>query len=73
MTVQTAYAVNCPKCSGFVNVINPRVDEQPNKVWPTNLNLKFSGKIEIVRTRCPHCGADVCAKFEYAIARERLL
>lgn len=65
MTIQTAYAVNCPKCSGFVNVINPRVDEQPIKIWSTRFGLTLLDRFEIVRTRCPHCGTQLWVKFQY--------
>ena len=65
MTVQTAYAVNCTKCSGFVNIINPRVEEQPVKVWPTMFGLSLLDWIEVMHTRCPHCGAQVWVKFQY--------
>lgn len=65
MTVQIAYAVNCTQCGGFVNIINPRLGEQPVKVWPTTFGLTLLDRFEIVRTRCPHCKTEVWAKFQY--------
>jgi hypothetical protein len=62
---QSAYTVNCEHCNTCVAVVNPRVQEEPIKVWPTDFGLTLSDNIEIVRTRCPSCGGSVWAKFQY--------
>ena len=61
---QSAYVVNCDKCSYIVEVVNPILGREPIEVSPTSFGLTAANE-KIVRTRCPRCGGQVWARFKY--------
>ncbi len=64
-TAQSSYYIHCYYCGGKVEVINPRVNQEPEAV---GLNLSGSidsGAIEEVDLACPSCDASLTVIFRY--------
>ena len=62
---QYTYAVNCSNCGKIIEVVNPRLDEDPIRIWTTDFGLTLSNNIQIIRTRCARCRKEVWVKMQY--------
>ena len=71
MQNRTSYKVQCPTCGHPVEVLNPRLHEEPLRIWQTDFGLCLSERIEIARTHCQGCGRQVWAKFQYDTKQEK--
>jgi len=61
----SSYSVNCGHCNSSVDAINPRCNEEPEKVWSADFGITMSDNIEVIHTHCPECRQTVFIKFQY--------
>jgi hypothetical protein len=66
---QSVYYLNCPGCSRIMEVVNPRLDDEPLEVRVhVNYNNYFSSylrsEVHLV-LNCPSCGAHLYIILKY--------
>jgi len=61
---QKLYIVDCTHCGIHIEVVNPRINEEPKRVYASSFGLKTTNE-QVIKIGCPSCGESQRAQFYY--------